>query len=134
MLKDIVIEVPGDRDKRNVAMLAAITGAGVLLSAVGVYYNLDAKTGADEISKHPTDTSMLTPRPPWTAADQDTLDRVHASNIKAGVFYGLGGAVLVGAIVTYIVTAPKDERTVIHPHYAIAPMPGGAMVGGAWSF
>jgi hypothetical protein len=130
--KDIVITVPGDRDSRNLGMLAAITGAGVLLSAAGVYYNLDAKTAADEVTvKHPTSL-------PWTADEQATLDRVHSSNIKAGIFYGLGGAALIGAIVTYIVTAPKSETTIIHPHYAatptIAPAQGGAVLGGAWSF
>ena len=133
MRKDIVITVDGDRSAPNIALLAGIAGAGVLLSGLGLYYNLDSRNAAAEVSpKHPTNT-------PWTQAQVDEVDRAHSSGIKAGVFYGLGGAVIIGAIVTYIVTQPKSETTVIHPHYAgvqplIAPTPTGAMVGGAWRF
>lgn len=130
--RDIVVTVPGDRDARNIALVAGIAGAGAVFSAIGVYYHLDSKSAADEVStKHPTNL-------PWTADDQAAVDRAHGSGIKAGVFYGIGGAVLIGAIVTYIVTEPKSETTVIHPHYAavpvVAPAPGGAVLGGAWSF
>jgi hypothetical protein len=131
--KDIVVTVVPDRDRNNLVLLAGITGAGLVLSAVGVYYNLDSKSAADEVTaKHPTSL-------PWTADDQAAYDRAHTSGIEAGVFYGLGGAVLVGAIVTYIVTQPKAETTVIHPHYAkaaptVAPAQGGAVLGGAWRF
>ncbi len=130
--KDIVITVTGDRDLRNIGLVAGITGAGLLLSAVGVYYNLDSKSAAEAVSaKHPTNL-------PWTPDEQATYDRAHSSGVKAGVFYGIGSAVLIGAIVTYIVTAPKTETTVIHPHYSavptIAPAQGGAVLGGAWRF
>ena len=133
MRRDIVITVPGDRSTQNIAMVAGIAAAGALLGGIGVYYNLDSKSAAENVSpKHPTNT-------PWTAADQADYDRAHSSGIKAGVFYGLGGAVLIGAIVTLIVTAPASETTVIHPHYAgvqplVAPTANGAMVGGAWRF
>src|SRR5689334_20978863 len=40
--KDIVITVPGDRDRNNILMLSGITAAGALLSGIGVYYNLDS--------------------------------------------------------------------------------------------
>ena len=114
-------------------MLAGIVGAGALLSGLGVYYNLDSKTAADNVSpKHPTNA-------PWTQTQIDEVDRAHSSAVKAGIFYGVGGAVLVGAIVTFIVTQPQAETTIIHPHYTrvqpiLAPTPTGALIGGAWSF
>ena len=133
MRKDIHITVEGDRSHENKLELAGIAAAGVLLGGIGVYYNFDSKDAADSISpKHATNT-------PWTADDQATYDRAHSSAIKAGVFYGLGGAVLIGAAVMYIITTPKPETTTIHPHYSkvqpiVAPTPTGGLVGGAWRF
>jgi hypothetical protein len=128
MHKDIVIKVYEDRDTKNVLMLSGIAGLGAVLGAVGVYYNLDSRDAARAVSpKMPTNQ-------PWTAAQQADYDRAHSSGIKAGVFYGLGGAALVTAAVLFIVTAPAEQATVIHPHYAIAPTQGGALVARAWSF
>ena len=56
--------------------------------------------------------------------------------LVAGVFYGIGGALLLTSAIAYIATEPKAETTVIHPHAAalVAPTNGGAIVGGAWRF
>jgi hypothetical protein len=124
--KDIVVTTPGERTTKNIAILASIAGAGVLFGGVGVYYNLDSRSAANDVSAH---------RPmsvPWTSDRQATYDRAHDSAIKAGIFYGVGGALLVGAAVALIVTQPKDETTIIHPHLEVGP--GGATLGGTWSF
>ena len=128
MKKDIVIKVYEDRDTKNVLMLSGIAGLGAVLGAVGVYYNLDSRDAAAAVSpKMPTNQ-------PWTAAQQADYDRAHSSGVKAGVFYGLGGAALLTAAVLFIATAPAEHATIIHPHYAIAPTHGGAFVARAWSF
>ena len=128
MPKDIVIKVNRDRDTNNMLLIGGIAAAGALLGAVGVYYNLDSRDAAEAISpKMPTSQ-------PWTSAQQADYDRAHSSGVKAGVFYGLGGAALLASAVLFIVTAPGEDRTVIHPHYAIAPTQGGAFVARAWSF
>ena len=124
--KDIVVVTPGERSTKNIAILASLAGAGALLGGVGVYFNLDSKSAADEVSQH---------RPvsqPWTPARQATYDRAHDSAVKAGVFYGIGGALVLGAVVGLIVTAPKSETTVIHPHVAVGPQ--GATIGGSWEW
>lgn len=124
--KDIVIVTPGERTAKNIAILASIAGAGALLGGVGVYFNLDSKSAADEVSQS---------RPvsvPWTPARQATYDRAHDSAVKAGVFYGIGGALVLGAVVGMIVTTPKSETTVIHPHVAVGPQ--GATIGGSWEW
>ncbi|HET9991863.1 MAG TPA: hypothetical protein VFQ65_25210 [Kofleriaceae bacterium] len=128
MKKDIVIKVYEDRDTNNVLMLGGIAGLGAVLGAVGVYYNLDSRDAAKAVSpKMPTNQ-------PWTATQQADYDRAHSSGVKAGIFYGLGGAALLASAVLFIVTAPSEQATVIHPHYAIAPTQGGAFVARAWSF
>jgi len=130
MRKDIVVTTDRDRDSKNIAILASIAGAGAILAGVGVYYNLDSQDAANAVSpRMPTGAA-------WTADRQADYDRAHESGVKAGIFYGLGGAALITATVMFIVTAPGSETTVIHPHYAptVAPTPGGAMLGGTWSF
>lgn len=128
MQKDIVIRVNRDRDTNNILLISGIAGAGAILGAVGVYYNLDSRDAARAVSpKMPT-------HQPWTAAQQADYDRAHSSGVKAGIFYGVGGAALIAAAVLFIATAPGEDKTVIHPHYAIAPTPGGAFVARAWSF
>jgi hypothetical protein len=124
--KDIVVTTPGERTSKNIAIVATIAGAGLVIGGAGVYYNLDSRSAADEVSAH-RETSL-----PWTAQRQATYDRAHDSGVKAEVFYGVGGALLIGAAVAWIVTEPKDETTVIHPHIEVEP--GGATFGGTWSF
>jgi len=124
--KDIVVTSTGERSAKNIAILASVAGAAALIGGLGVYYNLDSKSASDEVSAH---------RPlsvPWTTDRQATYDRAHDSAVKAEIFYGVGGALLIGAVVGLIVTQPKTETTVIHPHVAVGP--GGAVLGGSWSF
>jgi hypothetical protein len=124
--KDIVVTSTPDRSAKNVAILASIAGAAVVFGGLGVYENLDSKSAADDISAH---------RPmsvPWTPDRQATYDRAHDSAVKAEVFYGVGGALLIGAVVGLIITQPKSETTVIHPHVAVGA--NGAVLGESWSF
>src|SRR4051812_19897874 len=105
MHKDIVIKVYDDRDTKNVAMLAGIAGLGAVLGAVGVYYNLDSRDAASAVSP------KMPPPQPGTAAQQADYDRAHSPGVKAGVFYGLGGAALITGGVLFIVTAPAERAT-----------------------
>jgi len=131
---DVVIVSYGERSKQNVLMLGGIAVGGVIFGAVGLYFHLDSRSASDDISSHKFTGE------PWTPDRADTYDRVHSSSVTAGVFYGIGGALLLTSAVMYIVTEPKEEKTVIHPHYdpkptaLVAPTRGGAMVGGAWRF
>ncbi|HEX5059004.1 MAG TPA: hypothetical protein VFV99_06570 [Kofleriaceae bacterium] len=131
---DVVIVSYGERSRKNVLMLGGIAAAGVVFGAVGLYFHLDSRSASNEVSSNkPTGE-------PWTPERADTYDRVHSSSVAAGVFYGIGGALLLTSAVMYIVTEPKEEKTVIHPHYdpkptaLVAPTRGGAMIGGAWRF
>jgi|HubBroStandDraft_6_1064221.scaffolds.fasta_scaffold169310_3 hypothetical protein len=126
----IVVTTPGERSAQNIQLVAGIAGIGLVLTGLGVFYHLDSRSTSNTVSASgPTDQ-------PWTDADQAQYDHAHSLAVEAGVFYGLGGAVLVGALVMWLVTAPDEQRVVIQPRVmpTVTPAPGGALLGGAWRF
>lgn len=131
---DVVIVSYPERSKKNLLTLGVLAAGGVILGGVGLYFHLDSRSASDDVSTHKFTGE------PWTPERADTFDRAHSSSVAAGVFYGIGGALLLTSAVVYIVTEPKAETTVIHPHYdpkptaLVAPTRGGAVVGGAWRF
>ena len=129
--KDIVIETPGERTQEQRLLIGGLAGAGVLVGALGLYFHLDSRDASDQVS-----ASAFTARA-WTADEQDAFDRADRSGTRAAIGYGVGGALLVAAVVTLIVTDPGTEVTVIRPRSAspvVSPAPGGALFGGMWSF
>jgi hypothetical protein len=126
--KDYVVETPEERSTMNIVAIASVAGGGVLIGGLGVYFNLDSKTQSDKVS-----VGVPTGRP-WTATDQAAVDQASSDRTKAIIFYSLGGAAIIGAAVALIVTDPGSTKTVIHPHTAIAPLPGGAIAMHEWSF
>ncbi len=129
--KDIVIETPGERTSQQKALVGGLAGAGVLLGALGVYFHLDSRDASDEVT-----ADGFTGRS-WTPDKQDAVDRAERSRTLAAVGYGVGGALLIGAVISLIVTEPKSEITVIRPRAAVptvSPTQGGAVFGGTWSF
>ncbi|NVB80818.1 MAG: hypothetical protein HOV81_20645 [Kofleriaceae bacterium] len=126
---DIVVTSRPDRPRTTVIGLAAGAGVGVILGGIGLYYHLDSRDASNQLNSHRATGEV------WSADKQDAYDRAHSSATRAGVFYGVGGAVLIGTLVALILTEPKEETTIIRPHTAlVAPTQGGAVVGGMWSF
>lgn len=132
--KDIVIKSYPDRSQTNIWALSITAGVGVVLGGVGAYYHFDSRDQSNKINAHRFTGEA------WTAERQAIFDDAHSSAVKAGVFYGIGGVLILGAAIAYIATEPKMETIVIHPHVdpkptaLVAPTPGGALVGGTWSF
>ena len=132
--RDIVIESREDRSTSNITLLAALGGAGAVAGAIGVYFNLDARSASAEVSANKF-TGLV-----WSEERQDAVDRANRSSTLAGVFYGIGGALLLATAITYIVTEPPTEKILIRPHRnskpqpVVAPTEGGALVGGSWRF
>ena len=125
---DFVVETPEERSTTNIAVIAGIAGAGALVGGLGVYFHLDSRSESNKVS-----AGVPTSRP-WLPADQAAVDQASSDRTKAVIFYSLGGALIIGAVVALIVTDPGTTRTVIHPHTAIAPTPGGAIAMHEWSF
>lgn len=129
--REIVIDTPGERTRENKLLLAGLAGAGVLAGGLGLYWHLDSRSASREVS-----AKELTGKA-WTSDRQALVEQADRSRTRAAIAYGIGGALVVSAVVALIVTEPPSERTVIHPRSAtptVAPIQGGAVVGGAWSF
>lgn len=129
--RDIVIETPGERSIKTKAVLGGVFGASLLVGALGVYWHLDSRSAADSVS-----ASKFTGKA-WTSEDMTIADQADRSRTRATIAYGIGGALLVGAVIAFIATDPPSETVVITPSRAtptVAPVQGGAVLGGMWSF
>lgn len=108
-----------------------LVGAAASLGA-GAYYNLDSRDAANEVSSNDDLTGET-----WTAEHQATYDRAGTSGTKAIVGYALGGGFVAGAIIAAWLTQPGDEEVAVGARAAravVAPVAGGALLGGAWSW
>lgn len=127
--REIVIEVPGIRSKQTRFVLGSLLVAGGIAGALGVYFHLDSRSAANDVSE------AVFSGQTWTPARQARLEEGDAARGRAGIAYGIGGALVVGAIIALIATEPKSEQAVIRPRHAgVTPVPGGAIAGAGWSF
>lgn len=128
--RDIVITSPGERSTNNKLLLAGLAGAGVIAGGIGLYFHLDSRSASNDVN-----ASLFTGEA-WTAEDAALVEQADRSRSRAIVGYSIGGAFLIGAVVALIVTEPASETIVIQPKASptVTPTPGGAVVGGRWSF
>jgi len=124
--RTIVVRYTPDRTRANMVMLGAFGGAAALFGGLGVYFHLESRSEADEVS-----AKSYTGRP-WTQERQDTYDRSTRDSTIAGVLYGIGGALALTTAVLYIVTEPELQETIMTPH--VSATREGAMIGGGWRF
>lgn len=129
--RTIVVETPLDRTIGNKVLLGSVLGAGLLVGGLGIKWHLDSRSAADEVA------ADVTTGRSWTQADVAQVDKADDAATKAKVAYGIGGALVIAAVVMFIVTDPGSETTVIKANTVtptLAPTPGGAMFGSSWSF
>jgi hypothetical protein len=109
--------------------IGGLAAGGVLAGAVGLYFHLDSRDAADELS---ADAEIVGT---WTADRQATYDRAGSSGIKAIVGYSVGALLLGGAVVALWKTEPGEDEVVLTTRRAaptLEPVAGGAVVGGVW--
>ncbi len=127
--REIVIDVPGLRNTQQKIVLGSLVVAAVISGSIGLYFHLDSRSAANDVSQSVFDGKT------WTADRQARFEEGERSKTRAGVGYAIGGAFVIGAVVALIVTEPKSERAVIRPRHAgVTPIPGGAIAGAGWSF
>lgn len=126
--REIVIEVPGARSPMNKLALAATLGAGLVASGIGVYFHLDSRSASDDVEAVQFEGEA------WTQEEVDLVARAERSRGRAVIGYAVGGALVIGAITAFIVTAPKAERAVIRTGASASLIPGGAMAVRTWRF
>jgi hypothetical protein len=128
--REIEVEVPGERSQNNKILLASIGAAGVIASALGVYWHLDSRDASKDVS-----ADYFTGEA-WTEDKIDIVDRAERSKTRATIAYSIGGALIVGAIATWILTAPESETTIIRTGGVVVTPThdGGGIVTRMWSF
>lgn len=130
--RDIVVEIPGERTRTNQIVLGSLLGSGVVIGALGLYFNLDARSAKQDV-----DARIFTGRV-WTQREVDLVARADRSSTRAAIAYGIGGALVAASAIAFILTDPKSETSVIRttrPAPVLAPSTsGGAILGGAWRF
>ena len=128
---DIVVDIPGERTATSKIVIASGAAATAIAGALGLYWHLDSRSLSRAVS------ATVPGGRAWTVGDADKAERAASDRTRAAVAYSIGGALLVGTIISLILTEPRGETQVIHPHTAtptVIPAPGGAILGGMWSF
>lgn len=147
-------EVDRPRSRRARIVIASLAGGAVLMTGVGVLFTLDSKSKSDDVSTKPGQNNGQV----YSEALDDTRRAALRSRDWAIASYAVGGGLLVGALVAYILTDPGRETIRVNgasspvpagggggarppspgpsaaAHLLLAPTRGGAFVGGAWSF
>jgi len=126
--REIVVEVPGERSTSNKLLTGTLAMAGLVAGSLGLYWHLDSREASDEVT-----ADAFTGRS-WSVEDVEQVDRADRSKTLATVGYAVGGSLLVAAVVTFIVTEPASDRSVIRTGAIVSPTSGGAIVGRMWSF
>lgn len=90
--------------------IAALLGGAAVAGGIGVWFHLDSRAAADEVSAD-SDRPVAT----WTTGHQATYDRIDRSGTKAIVGYSVAGALLAGAIAYAFETRPGEEEVVLEP-------------------
>lgn len=132
--QSVTVKRPKSRTPTQRLQIGGALVIGALCAGVGVYFHLDSRDAADSVSGGGKLIGEA-----WTAEHQATYDRARTSGYYAGFGYGLSALFLGGAAVITWMTHPGDEVLVINPGEraatpVVAPVPGGAVVGGAWSW
>jgi len=126
-----------ERTNKQRLFVGALLGGAVLFGGVGVYFNLDARSKSDEVSVVGSHTGQI-----YTQELEDTRSGALSSRNFAIASYSVGGLFLIGAAVAFYMTDPGSEVLTVGnekpPEPAVpvtvAPIPGGAVVGGTWRF
>ncbi len=130
--QNVTVKRAKSRTPSQRLQIGGAVAIGAVFAAIGVYYHLESRDAAASVSGNGDLDGEA-----WTDDRQATYDRARQAGYYAGFSYGLSAVFLAGAAVIGWMTRPGEEELVIKPGEAsvtpvVAPVPGGAVVGGAW--
>ncbi len=134
----LTFQVDRERTTRQKVVIGSLFGGSVLFGGVGLLFHIDSKHKSDEVS---TDAGHHTGHI-YTEELDDTRRAAIRSRNFAIASYALGGGLLVGTLVAYLLTDPGQETIRVGTEAAdgsgarllVAPTDSGALVGGSWRF
>jgi hypothetical protein len=134
----LTFKVERERTARQKIVIGSLFGGAVLCGGVGLLFHIDSKHKSDEVS---TDAGHHTGQVYTPELDDTRRSALRSRNI-AIASYALGGGLLVGTFVAYLLTDPGEETIRVGTEAAdasgarllVAPTESGALVGGSWSF
>lgn len=130
----VVYRIDKDRSKNERLVIAGLAGGAVLFGGIGLLFHLDSRSASNEVSAVGDHTGRA-----YTAELEDTRSDALRSRNLAIVSYSIGGALVVSSVVALLLTEPGAELVTVGTEaqpapLSITPLPGGAAVGGTWSF
>ena len=136
----ISYQIDKSRTKKQKIILASLAAGSVVFAGVGLLFHLDSQRASNDVAAIGAHTGKV-----YSPEVDETRDRAFSSRTYAIVGYGIGGAFAIATVVALIVTQPGSQRYTVGSqeetppppvvsHLSVAPMAGGAYVGGTWSF
>jgi len=134
----LTFKVDRERTTRQKVLISSLFGGSVLFGGVGLLFHIDSKHKSDDVS---TDAGHHTGHI-YTEELDDTRRAAIRSRNLAIASYAIGGGLLVGTLVAYLLTDPGEETIRVGTEAAegsgarllVAPTDSGALVGGSWRF
>ena len=135
----LTFHVDRERSTQQRILIASLFGGSVLFGGVGLLFHIDSKNKSDDVS---TDAGRHTGRVYTEELDDTRRAALRSRNFAIGS-YAVGGGLLIGTFIAYLLTDPGQE--VVHvgteadagaagARVLLEPTDGGALVGGAWRF
>jgi hypothetical protein len=134
----LTFKVDRERTMRQKVVIGSLFGGSVLFGGVGLLFHIDSKHKSDQVS---TDAGHHTGQVYTQELDDTRHAAVRSRNI-AIASYAVGGGLLIGTFIAYLLTDPGQETIRVGTEAAggsgarllVAPTERGALVGGSWRF
>jgi hypothetical protein len=137
--QEVTFQVDRARTSRQRLLIGSLFAGAALCAGGGLYFHLDSRAKTNDVEAVDQHTGRI-----YTEEVADTRSQAFSSRRWAIAGYGVGGLLVVGAVVAFALTDPGKERITVGKDSPEPPAPvipvsvlmvrGGAMVGGAWSF
>lgn len=137
--KEITFQLDRPRTSGQRLLIGGLLAGAALSAGVGLYFHLDSRDKTGDVEAVDQHTGRI-----YTEEVAATRSGAFSSRRWAIAGYAVGGLFIAGTVVALAITDPGKERITVgkdgaEPPAPVMPVsilmvPGGALVGGAWSF